>query len=185
MVTTNIKYIGDLDICNEIKKDVVLRDVFTGNRPDNSKDVSLDLKPFYSKRLEFSIQQGCLMWGHRLIIPPKYRKQLLQELHSTHMDTVKMKALARSYIWWPGVDSEIECFTKECKECFILNDSPPKSVLHNWTWPGGPAQKLHLDFLGPIVIFTLKYLVHIQQTYFNLINNNQDRKIFLRLYIQF
>ncbi|CAI6349493.1 unnamed protein product [Macrosiphum euphorbiae] len=154
MVTTNIKSIGDLDICNEIKKDVVLRDVFikvfTGNWPDNSKDVSLVLKPFYSRRLELSIEQGCLMWGHRLIIPPKYRKQLLQELHSTHMGTVKMKALARSYLWWPGMDSEIECITKECKECLILSDSPPKSVLHNWPWPEGPAQRIHVDFLGPV-----------------------------------
>ncbi|XP_050065498.1 uncharacterized protein K02A2.6-like, partial [Aphis gossypii] len=154
MVTTNIKSIGDLDICNEIKKDVILRDVFikvfTGNWPNKSKDVSIDLKPYYSRRLEFSIEQGCLMWGHRLIIPPKYRKQLLQELHSTHLGTVKMKALARSYIWWPGIDSEIEGITKGCKECLIFSDSPPKSVLHNWPWPEGPAQRLHLDFLGPV-----------------------------------
>jgi len=23
-------------------------------------------------------------------------------------------------------------------------------VLHNWLWPEGPAQRLHLDFLGPV-----------------------------------
>jgi len=105
MVTTNIKSIGDLDICNEIKKKYVfLRDVFikvvTGSLLDNSKDVSLDLNLFYSRRLEFSIEHGCLMRGHRLIISPKYRKQLLQEFHSTVlMGTVKMKALARSYTY--------------------------------------------------------------------------------------
>ncbi|XP_060880783.1 uncharacterized protein K02A2.6-like [Metopolophium dirhodum] len=154
MVTTNIKSIGDSDICNEIKKYVILRyvfiKVFTGNWSNNIKDVSIDLKPYYHRRLELSIEQGCLMWGHRLIIPPKYREQLLQELHSTHMGTVKMKALARSYIWWPGIDLEIERITKECKDCLIHSENPPRSVLHNWPWPEGPPQRLHLDFLGPV-----------------------------------
>lgn len=72
--------------------------MFTANWLNNSKNVSIDLKPFYRRRLEFSIEQGYLMWEHRLIIPPKYRKQLLQKLHSTYMGTVKTKALARSYI---------------------------------------------------------------------------------------
>lgn len=75
MVTTNIKSIGDLDICNEIKKDVTLRNVFIkvfiGNWSNNIKDVSIDLKPYYHRRLELSIEQEYLIWGHRLIIPPK------------------------------------------------------------------------------------------------------------------
>ena len=48
------------------------------------------------------------MWGSRVIIPPRYRAQLLEE---------KMKALARSYMCWPGMDKAIEEVAKGCTGC--------------------------------------------------------------------
>jgi len=66
------------------------------------------------------------------------------------MDTVKMKSVARSYIWWPGIENDIETITKKCDSCLANSSNPPKSVLHSWPWPEGPSQRIHLDFLGPV-----------------------------------
>lgn len=101
MITTNIQSAGNLDISNEVKKkNKLLRDVFIRvfkkKWPSKIKDVPDDLKLFYHWRQEFSIKQGYLMWGHRLVSLPKFRKQLLLELHSTHMGSMKMKICARS-----------------------------------------------------------------------------------------
>ncbi|XP_008181385.1 uncharacterized protein K02A2.6-like [Acyrthosiphon pisum] len=141
-------------ICEEIKRDLVLKEVFfkvfTGKWPDNIKNISDELKPYYYRKNELAIEQGCLMWGHRLVIPTKFRKELLQELHSTHLGIVKMKSLARSYVWWPKIDDDIEKITKECEKCLANSDSPPRSILHSWPWPEGPAQRIHLDFMGPV-----------------------------------
>jgi len=54
------------------------------------------------------------MWEMRVIIPPKLRTQVLQELHLGNTGVVKMKAIARSYIWWPEIDKGIE-MTAEAK----------------------------------------------------------------------
>ena len=34
-----------------------------------------------------------------------------------HPGATKMKALARSYVWWPKMDSEIEAAVKQCSVC--------------------------------------------------------------------
>ncbi|XP_043288456.1 uncharacterized protein K02A2.6-like [Venturia canescens] len=84
-----------------------------------------EFSAFYSRKLEFTIEEGCLLWGHRVVIPPSMREELLQELHVSHMGVVKMKALARSYIWWPNIDREIENVTKSCISCLKWSDNPP------------------------------------------------------------
>ena len=63
--------------------------------PDNVSD---NLKPFYHRRNELTVESNCIMWGIRVIIPNKFRKQILDELHESHMEICKMKVLARSHI---------------------------------------------------------------------------------------
>ena len=67
-----------------------------------------EFAPYYRRRHELSTQLGVLMWGARVVIPPPLRKDVLEELHSTHMGIVKTKALARSYFYFPGIDGAIE-----------------------------------------------------------------------------
>ena len=55
------------------------------------------LKPFFHRRNELSVQQGYLLWGARVIIPPQGREPMLRELHQEHLGSTKMKQLARSY----------------------------------------------------------------------------------------
>ena len=74
--------------------------------------VSKELLPFYRRRTKLSIIDGCLLWGCWVVIPQKLQKSLLSELHSNHIGVSKIKLLARSYIWWPHIDTEIEAMAK-------------------------------------------------------------------------
>ncbi|KAK9709878.1 hypothetical protein QE152_g26371 [Popillia japonica] len=38
-----------------------------------------------------TIEAGIIMLGHRVVIPNKFKEQLLQELHAAHAGVVKMK----------------------------------------------------------------------------------------------
>ena len=59
------------------------------------------LNPYFVRKDEITLQSACLMWRIRVIIRPKLHPQVLEELHQGHMGVMKMKALIRSYIWWP------------------------------------------------------------------------------------
>ena len=90
------------------------------------------------------------MWGNRVVIPKPGREAVLDELHEGHPGISKMKALARMYVWWPGIDADIERSVRLCMSCQEVQPSPPAAPLHPWKWPTRPWARLHLDFAGPV-----------------------------------
>ena len=62
-----------------------------------------------------------------------------------------MKALARSYFWWPGLDKELEECARHCHQCQSVKNLPAVAPLHPWLWPAKPWERVHLDFAGPFL----------------------------------
>ena len=110
-----------------------------------------DLEPYYRRRAELSVIDGCLLWGSRVIIPPEAQKPILEELHDGHPGIVRMRSLARSYVWWPKMDSQIERTVQRCPSCQAHRKAPSEAPLHPWEWPDRPWARLHLDFAGPFL----------------------------------
>ena len=52
---------------------------------------------------------------------------MLEELHNGHCGMVRMKALSRSYVWWPGLDEDISMVVKECAGCQSVHSLPAKA----------------------------------------------------------
>ena len=61
--------------------------------------------------------EGCVLWGDRVIIPIAERLVIIAELHTGHPGMTKMKAVARSYLWWPGMDNDLEEAVRACERC--------------------------------------------------------------------
>ena len=74
-----------------------------------------DLKPYFTRRHELSVEQGCLMWGLRAVIP-SLRQTILTESHESFPGVARMKSIARSHVWWPKIDQEIEKVTCDVME---------------------------------------------------------------------
>ena len=88
------------------------------------------LKPFYRRRNEIILYQGCLLWGIRVIVPVKLGTQILNLLHESRPGIVRTKALARRYVWWAGIDSDIEKLVKQCFGCQKNQNMPAIAPLH-------------------------------------------------------
>lgn len=91
------------------------------------------------------------MWGTRVVVPPKLRSRVLDALHEGHLGVVKMKSLARSYVWWPGIDHQIEDLAKTCSGCQQTQRQPLIAPLHTWEWPTAPWERVHIDYAGPFL----------------------------------
>ena len=68
-----------------------------------------------------------------------------------HPGISKMKALARTVAWWPGIDKDIESRVKECSPCQENQNRPAQAPLHPWEWPRIPWTRLHIDYAGPFM----------------------------------
>ncbi|XP_049886623.1 uncharacterized protein K02A2.6-like [Pectinophora gossypiella] len=65
------------------------------------------------------------------------------------MGIVKMKSIARSVMWWPGIDADIERTCRECGACAAEAAAPARASPQPWPYVTEPWSRLHVDFLGP------------------------------------
>ena len=105
-----------------------------------------DFKPFIERKDQLSVEDGCLLWGNRVIIPTACRTKVLEELHQCHPGINRMKALARSYLWWPHLDKDLENLVHNCHTCQMHQNTPNKAPIHPWEWSNKPWQRIHIDY---------------------------------------
>lgn len=58
-----------------------------------------------------------------------------------------MKMLGRSYVWWAGIDKDIENFTKKIHICQKTQNVPKGVVTTSWNKTTAfPFERVHIDF---------------------------------------
>ena len=88
-----------------------------------------DMKPYFAKRWEMTELDGCIIWCSRVLIPPQAREYILAELHGGHSGGARMKSLAHRFVWWPGMDHQIEETVETCSECQQSQPASPVAPL--------------------------------------------------------
>ena len=138
-------------ILQETKRDNTLQAVLKQLRDGWSiKTPSGEILQFYKRRESLYEVDGCVMFLDRIAIPEKLRAPVLKQLHAGHPGMQRMKSIARSYVYWPNIDAEIEDFVRKCSRCAAAAKAPVKTTLSSWPIPAQPWTRLHLDYAGPI-----------------------------------
>ena len=75
------------------------------------------LKPYYPVAAEFTMEDGILMRGQRIVIPASLCVEILEKLHEGHQGIVKFQERARQSVQWLGLSRCLEELVKSCPEC--------------------------------------------------------------------
>ena len=59
--------------------------------------VGPQLRPYWSRRFELTVQDGCIVWGSRVIVPTPGRQRVLQQLQASFG------------LCWPDVEPHVSC----------------------------------------------------------------------------
>ena len=115
--------------------------------PDRVQDVPCIARHFWGARDELSIDQGLLLKGTMVCIPPELLKRTLADLHGAHQGVNRLQAQAREAVYWPGIDSDISDYVSWCTTCTKHKASPPAQPMLPRDIPDSPWQDIAVDYM--------------------------------------
>ena len=113
-------------------------------------EVKEHMSPYAQRKDELSVEDGCVLWGTRVVVPPQLRAKVIDEIHEGHPGIGRMKSFARSYVWWPQLNADLERKVQHCLICQRTRKMPRKVPIQSWGWPEKPWTRVHIDHAGPI-----------------------------------
>ena len=132
----------------ETQKDPILSTVHwltLNGWPRVRRHVPRIARNYWDFRDELSIEGDLLMKGERIIIPTSCRDSILADLHRSHEGANWSLSLAKTCIYWPGMEADVMDYIKRCVTC-IDNAKIPVETLRSHEVPAGPWIKIGMDF---------------------------------------
>ncbi|GFR76283.1 Pol polyprotein [Elysia marginata] len=127
------------------QEDVALSTALSYTRdgcPEHRENVKLAPLGLYTFRNELSEVDGLLVYGDRIVIPYKMRKETLEKIYEGHLGITKCKERARASVWWPQINQEIKYRVARCQHCIEKKPTQRKEPLLTSEVPDRPFQKV-------------------------------------------
>ena len=110
-----------------------------------------DVKPYKKLRDEFSVKNGIVLRGTRIVIPMKLQEKVVNLAHIGHQGIVRTKSLLREKVWFTGIDKMVENHIQRCIPCQATTrvSSRPEPLVMSQL-PAEPWSHVSVDFNGPL-----------------------------------
>ncbi|KAL7880825.1 hypothetical protein SRHO_G00030790 [Serrasalmus rhombeus] len=79
--------------------------------------VKREIQPYLPFSGEFTVQNGVLLRGERIVIPVSLRVDIINKLHEGHLGLTKCRERAKQSVWWPGLSKELQQLIENCDTC--------------------------------------------------------------------
>jgi len=119
----------------------VLREHLQNGRPCPSESIK-----YSSVWEQMFISEGALIFNDRVVVPSTLRQRALEILHSAHQGTSRMEARARSLVYWPGINQDIQAIRNNCSKCNQNAPSLAKPTHIPSRIPSVPFECIFCDF---------------------------------------
>ena len=112
--------------------------------PQDICNVPMDLWPYHDI---LTVEDGIILCGETLIIPPLERDKVLQSIHEDHQGISKYQCHACQCVYWPGINGDIKCVIEACTTCKCHCPQQPQQPLKPTLAPEYPWQHLGVNFM--------------------------------------
>ena len=72
---------------------------------------------FHSRARDLSVHEGVLFLGMRAVVVALALRHRVLKMHEGHSGCTRMKLIARKYVYWQGINRDIEEQVKNCSAC--------------------------------------------------------------------
>ncbi len=157
-------------IKDETQKDETMQalcDVIINGWPESKDHLPAQLSDYWSFKEEFSVQDGLVFRGERVVIPTALKKTMVDKIHSAHLGVEACLRRARECMYWPRMCDDIRRCVSVCEVCRTVEVSQQKETLMSSEVPECPWQKVGSDLF---VYDNTSYLVTVDyySDYFEL-----------------
>ena len=105
--------------------------------PARCTNVPRIARNYWNFRDELSIEDDLLMKGEWVIIPPSCRHAIMDDLHKSHAGINKALALARTCVYWPGMEADARLH-QEMPDMYREQQPSCRDIVPSW----GPSRTL-------------------------------------------
>ena len=81
------------------------------------ESVPPEVQNLWNIKDEHHVAEDIIFVGEKVLIPARYRQQMLRLVHESHMGAEKSKVRARTVMYWPGISKDIEYEVSKCSVC--------------------------------------------------------------------
>ena len=102
-------------------------------------------KPYATFIEELNVVDGVLLKGHRVVMPPTLRPEMLRLLHEGHLGIEKCKRRARDTMYWPAMNADIEQLVGRCDVCLTYRNAQLSEPILHHDKPLRPWARIGMD----------------------------------------
>jgi len=124
--------------------------------PETRKSMKPEIVVYWDHRDQLSTYNDVVYRGERICIPQSLRKEVLHNLHTSHLGIVRLKHSARELLFWPGMNANIEYMVKSCSACLEFRNKNRKEPMKKYPVPDLPWSRVAPDLFQ---LYGISYIV--------------------------